>query len=347
MTPVLTEMHQWSSQRLDERDHRPVFYPFSGPDILNALSLFPHSHDYLMIALESEGVIPPTPTKLDQETRKGLRVLRDYIVGHVTRNFFITYEMGGKQKQAALGEHTYTGVTSVMLFFLVRTGHQILSARMIKITDQGKVVAASDPQGGNVTGAEITFRASAEADKAAGPVKRAIFLRANINDVKIHQERGLIALILSYGQYNTIVKAASYLMHLQVFDDIRSLILSRSLNIITDDTGVPYHFFKEDPKLWSVKLYGRYTRPNPGSKSFAKHCQPDLREAITREGEGELPFKFGYYLAKPNLIFATRRAPIVEPIFDRSGSHGISSRYRGNVECTKGKQVILRRPKRD
>ena len=290
-----------------------------------------------MLALELEGGVPPQPQKLDRETLKGLKILRDYIIGLVTRNFFITYEMRGKQKQAALGDHAYTGVGSVILFFLARTGHEIISMRAVKLNDEGAIVDKSE--GENVSGVEIYFRKRAESVPSPHPKRRVIFLRTNISDTHIQQQRGLIPLILSYGQYNTIVKAASYLMHMSIFDDIRTLILKRSLNIISDDTGIPYHFFSAVEGEWAVRLFGKYIRPNPGSKSFANRCQPDLRAAIKRSGE-PLPFKFGYYLAKPNLLFARRLTPIEDPVFDHS-AQGINTVYRGNSECTRGRQVIM------
>ena len=83
--------------------------------------------------------------------------------------------------------------------------------------------------------------------------------------------------------------------------------------MIIDDTGVPYHFFKEVPEQWHVDLYGEYVRPNPESKSFANRCQTDLKRDIIKQDLGALPFKFGYCLAKPNLIFATRLTPIAAP----------------------------------
>ena len=342
MTPVLDKMQTWVEDKLDATDHRPVFYPFSGPDILNALSLFPYSHDYLMVALENEGVIPPLPKRFDKETRSGLKILRQYIVGHVTRNFFITFEMGGKQKQAALGDHSYTGVASVMLFFLARTGHEIVSVRLIKLSKTGELVDRATDEG-NVSGVEIRFRTFSELTPSPHRTRRAIFLRTNISDIQMHTQEGLVPFILNYGQYNTIVKAASYLMHMSIFDDIRSLILSRSLYVITDDTGVPYHFFKEVPDQWRVSLYGKYTRPNPGSKSFANRCQTDLKRDMLKVGLGPLPFKFGYYISKPNLILAQRLTPIAEPIFDRSMNVGVNTIYRGDQKCYKGKQIISRR----
>jgi hypothetical protein len=40
-----------------------VFYPFSGPDILNALAFFPDGTEYIMFGLESPGRIPDPHTQ--------------------------------------------------------------------------------------------------------------------------------------------------------------------------------------------------------------------------------------------------------------------------------------------
>ena len=358
MEPVLEAMDKWSSTRIDADDHLPVFYPFSGPDILNALHLYPHSNDYLLIALENEGLIPPLPTTLDEETLKGLKILENYVSGHVLRNFFITYEMGGKTKKAALGDHTYTGVSSVILFFLVRSGYEIISIRNVSLSSEGALVEVQDKsliKESQVIGVEIKFKRNNEQLEQDAPEqealeqeaseKRVIFFKANISDTQIAQQQGLIKYILSYGQYNSIVKAASYLMYYSNFDSIRNLMLSRSHHIISDDTGIPYHFFKDKPE-WAIDLYGTYSRPNPGSKSFAKHCQPNLKSDMKAKGKGGLPFRFGYYLAKPNLLFATRQTEIIEPELDFDFYKGTATIYKGDKLCHKGKQYVFNREAR-
>ena len=352
MRPVLDRMTAWAQERIDPDDHRAVFYPFSGPDILNALHLYPQSHDYLLIALENEGAIPPLPKALDKETLKGLKTLESYVRGHVLRNFFITHEMGGKTDKAGLGSHLYTGVSSLILFFLVRSGHEIIKMRSVSLSPSGRLKGVSDPSqltAPYVSGVEILFRKLSESSEDKGNhqsspalTQRVVFLKANISDTNISQALGLIPFILSYGSFNSLVKAASYLMHYSNFDSIRNLLLSRSHHIISDDTGIPFHFFNENPNDWRLELYGSYTRPNPSSKTFAKHCQLDFKKAMKEKGLGSLPFRFGYYLKQPNLLFATRQTKIKEPHIDFDLYQGISTVYYGDKNCQKGKQHLVK-----
>ena len=51
----LAPMRAWSAQELSTANPATVFYPFSGPDIVNMYTLFPHARTYLMIALEPVG----------------------------------------------------------------------------------------------------------------------------------------------------------------------------------------------------------------------------------------------------------------------------------------------------
>lgn len=347
MVPMLKKVSAWSQEHLKPLDRRPVFYPFSGPDLLNALHLYPHSDRYLMIALESEGAIPPQPNPHDKTLWRALRTLQNYVIGHAFRNFFITQEMKGKAKVSALGTYAYTGISSVILFFLVRSGHEILSVKPVTLTASGKLIerpSSSAPTPPQVSGVEVSFKR--HASDTLAPVtheQRVIFLKANLSDTNIATELGLLSFILSLGELNSLVKAASYLMHYSNFDSIRNLLLSRSRHIVTDDSGVPYHFFTENPEEWSLALYGAYTRPNPGSKSFAKHCQPDLKVAMKAEGKGKLPFRFGYFLKQPTLISAARKVDITEPVIDFDLYQGTSTVYSGDKRCVKGKQHIIKR----
>src|ERR1035441_7736220 len=104
----------------------------------------------------------------------------------------------------------------------------------------------------------------------------------------------------------TYLKAASYMLHKPGFSMIRERILSDSLVILQDDSGIPYHFFAT--ATWRVQLYGEYVRPYG---SFRPLEQPDLRKAYLTTGEkGPKPLDFrigyGYGRVESNLLLATK-----------------------------------------
>ena len=87
----------------------------------------------------------------------------------------------------------------------------------------------------------------------------------------------------------TLIKSASYLLHVGEFRRMRDLVLDVSGLIVQDDTGIPYSILAK--RGWQVSVYGRYQVPIP---PFERHYQPELAEAYEVQSPASLPFRFGY-----------------------------------------------------
>ena len=87
----------------------------------------------------------------------------------------------------------------------------------------------------------------------------------------------------------TLIKSASYLLHVGEFRKMRDLVLAASGIIVQDDTGVPYTILAK--RGWQTSVYGRYLVPIP---PFERHYQPELAEAYFVQDPAPLAFRFGY-----------------------------------------------------
>ena len=96
------------------------------------------------------------------------------------------------------------------------------------------------------------------------------------------------------------------MVHKQEFSIIRERVLSNSVAVLQDDSGVPYRFFAAAP--WTVQLYGTYVQPYG---SFRWLQQPDLRDAYVSSGPKPLNFRIGYGYGRipSNLLLARKRNP--------------------------------------
>ena len=94
------------------------------------------------------------------------------------------------------------------------------------------------------------------------------------------------------------------MIHKPEFSIIRDRVLSQSVAVLQDDSGIPYRFYVSPD--WRVQLYGEYTRPYG---SFRWLEQPDLQKAYSTLGPKPLPFRIGYGYKKvpSNLLFAGRK----------------------------------------
>ncbi len=283
----LEKTESWRRENI-EAGHTTVFYPFSGPDILNALAFFPDAGEYIMMGLEPPGSVPEPLSIAPRKVHQGLAGVRNALRTLLLLNLFRTSEM-----QADLHEDSISNTTGIMMFFLARSGREILDIRAI-------TVPASGPGGDSagVRGVEISFR------KGVGsPVQRALYLSVDISDESLDNKPEFVAFMREKCAATTFMKSASYLLSYDNFETLRSLLLERSRRIIQDDTAIPYKYF--DEKQWEMTFYGRYRV----LEMFKGRFQADLDRAVRQRSTGPLPFACGYGFipAKSNLMIAKRR----------------------------------------
>ncbi len=303
--PNLERMRIWWTDRAPAK-YSTVFYPFSGPDIGNALAVFPDADSYLMFGLEPAGSIPDLQAMGDEAISSGLTELKASLSTILQVNYFFTKAMEKK-----LGNGSFNSVTGLLMFFLAMSDCEVTGARRIAIGKGGVLVpgtAADDSASGRsrsrVPGVEITFRGT------GGKVKTIRYFMVNVADANLAKSSpDFLPYLKSQGRFVTMIKSASYLMHKEGieepahFEQIRSLILTQSDLVVQDDSGVPLRLFARD--TWKLRFHGRYEAPTP---EFGKHLQKDLKAEMQRNSTGRLPFSYGYAFkqGESNLMTAER-----------------------------------------
>jgi hypothetical protein len=274
-----------------------VFYPFSGPDALMVTVFFPENPTYVMVGLEPAGTLPTRGNLERKNLEKYLASIRATSASELSRSFFITRQMDRQFR----GQVT-DGLFLPILELLVRTGHTVLGFRYVRLDDAGRVIER--PAGykapgkiGN-KGVEIDFRRDDDQS-----VHKLLYFSVNLSDKSLRENQPFTAFVASLKGTATLLKATSYMLHKQEFSMIRELVLSKSVAVLQDDSGIPYHFFAAAP--WTTQLYGAYVRPYG---SFRWLEQADLRKAYLSSGPKPLNFRIGYGYGKvqSNLLFARK-----------------------------------------
>lgn len=272
---------------------KTVFYPFSGPDLLNVYAYFPTADTYVLVGLEPVGVLP-TPAVLAQP---GLFRMVDAALWSVLSfSFFRTNSMATDFKSAELD-----GTLPILLLFAARTGHRVVDAQLVHLTPAGALAErAAQPGSQEVPGSRLVLLDS------TGRQQTVYYFSADISDGKLGTTPGLTRFITSLGPVATFVKSASYLMHKSYFSRIRNLVLRQSEVILQDDSGIALRFFK--PADWQLTHYGHYTKP---ISLFGRHFQADMLAAYqdSLHPPKKLPFGTGYNWRanESNLLLARRR----------------------------------------
>ncbi len=285
-TWLKTELHP----KLPEKYN--VLYPFSGPDILNALEVYPDAENYLLFGLENIGNLPAK----DTIPTTYLLSLRDALEKTFRLNYFITANMSEKLREK--------GVTPLLLIFLARLNYDIVAAERIVLQKNGttEIYAPENEAHKNlIKGVHVRFM-HPEKKK----LQNVYFFKGNIADNGMPKNSEIITFLDNFPEKYALLKSASYLLHGAAFNNIRNYLLNKTSLIMQDDTGIPYRFFLTNS--WNVNLYGNYVKPVATFNKLGNYYQTDLQTAYETEQPGRLPFSFGYHGGAANTsVFVARK----------------------------------------
>jgi hypothetical protein len=269
----------WREKHIRDDVSYRVFYPFSGPDILNALFFFPEGEDFTMIGLESFGEVPDPRAMSQEKVTANLNGLATALRTLLDLNFFRTSEMQGDVKAEA-----FSSITGIMMVFLARYQYELLDVHRVYVNREGNLVdTESKGAGGDIAGVEIIFRKG----KGAA-IKRARFFKIDVSDNALKKTPHFVVYLKKQSGVTTFMKSASYLLSWDNFTTMRGIVLGASDYIVQDDSGCPIKHFSD--REWKLTFHGTYTL----LQMFANQLQPDLQKAMKEKSTGPLPFAFGY-----------------------------------------------------
>ena len=254
------------------RSGATMYYMFSGPDFLYANTFFPNARTYILAGLEPVGQVPDL-TRLPPEALRGeLSALRGSMSTALSFHYFITKDMRAELTRGQLG-----GRLRILYVFLARMGNTVLDTQPV-----------SSP----APGVKITF------SRGGGGTQTLYYFKTDLSG----GNSGFLKWCAAQGPGNSLLKAASYLMHTEGFSGVKNFLLNNSRVIVQDDSGIPLRGFT---KGWTVNNYGRYVQHNA---MFGKYYQQDLAAVFEKNPPPPLGFAFGYHWQKDRgiLMLGTR-----------------------------------------
>jgi hypothetical protein len=299
----LSTMRDWSKSDLADmnKTETNIFYPFSGPDILNAYTFFPHAQQFVMVGLEPVGTLPDVGSKRYLDSLGTyFHSINTSLYSILNFSFFRTRAMKVDLNKA----NELNGTIHLLLLFLARTGNTVAGITPVSIHADGSIAryetfGAMKKDSLKSKGVEIRY---VDADSV---IKKVYFFSTNIGNDGMKANPGFTAFVKGMNHYNTYLKSASCLMHEPFFSSIRNLILDGSGNVLEDDSGIPLKFFTEKGG-WEFTYYGVYTG---AYMIFHHNYQKDLFDAY-KAGKNvkPLPFGIGYKFRKgeSNLMLAKK-----------------------------------------
>ncbi|GIV22581.1 MAG: hypothetical protein N3A68_04020 [Bacteroidia bacterium] len=290
----LQPYHEWKGS---------VFYPFSGADWPTIFYVYPQGSRYVFFGLEQEGDPHVLRLLAPEEIARGLQGTYSTLEDLLRLSFFKTKDM-----QVKLAHGKVRGLLPVFLALFGRTGHLVYSVEHIVLREGGKVDTLS---GGKSKPAQSAWDNPITGLRFVvglpdGPTQEVIYLSLNAANAGLEKQIGSRDFLGTLRPCVTLIKSASYLLFGADFSEMRRLILTQSVAILEEDSGIPYKYF--DSTAWRVQLFGVYHQP---ILLFRSKYQQDLWQAYRTYPVKRLPFTIGYHTVpgQSNLIWAVRRDP--------------------------------------
>lgn len=292
----LAAMQKWRAAELPKPCPvgNTLFYPFSGPDFLNAWTLFPECDTFVLFGLEPVGELPDPVALTPQALGKLLANVREAMINLFARNYFVTSRM-----QQQLRTERLRGVVPVLTMSMVLAGAEVVAIGPAPFPHMAG-------RKHDLDGVTIDFRIP-----GSQRLRRLIFYSLDASDKGLADYPAFLDYLRGMGPTTTLIKSASYLLHITEFRKMRNTILDMSTFLVQDDTGLPYAQLRKGG--WDVRPYGTYVVPIP---PFEGHYQKDLAALFESSKAQPLPFRFGYHLNlndQRSLLLVARRAPGAPP----------------------------------
>jgi hypothetical protein len=307
----LAPMREWAARELPANEGAPahVLYPFSGPDLVNPLTILPDRRSYTLLSLEPVGEIPDV-TRLDEASLDAfLAGMQQALSSALRWDFFQTREL-----RRDLDAPGLRGVLPLLLFFAARDGQQVLDVRHLSVADDGTlgetpVAAGVAAPGTGVPGVALLLRRPGSAQP-----HEVRYFAVDLGGESMRRRQAFFSRVARDAPFTTYLKAASYLMFKPKYAAIERFVLDHSREVLQDDSGIPLAHLER--RGWQVDLYGSYDHPIP---LFAHRYQEDLARAYrARQPVPALPFAAGYKTHPSRSTLMRARRPEPEPTAPRA-----------------------------
>lgn len=299
----LNKIKAWREKEIKISDtlSHTVFYPFSGPDFLTVSLFFPQADTFILLGLEPIGNLPDFSKMSAPKQQEYLMLFANALSDIFNKSYFITKKMLNDFQNNKLN-----GLLPVLCFFIKKLNYNIIDIQYLYKDKAQKIIEMK--YASQTTQKPFGIKITSVKDSCT---KTIYYFRYNVMDKFFNDSTAFYQYLSQYHHYITYIKSASYLLHNPFMTNMRKIILSNSVAILQDDTGIPYKYLN-DSNLWTLRLYGEYDKP---VKDFGKMgYQPDLARKMKQDSAfiPKLPFHLGYHWGtkKDILLFAIKKHKI-------------------------------------
>ena len=289
-TRFQSRMLGWSAKALSDVKAKTAFYPFSGPDVVTLMSLYPNADHYLMVADQT-----PDYAQVDTPVPAAGRVAGtafecQMLAGFAQRGYYLTNDLigknGPKPRFLTLLHHN-----------IAFAGATIESQQVLHLSADGALSVRQAGQPGH--GVRFALR------NRDGRAVMLDYLRIDLSNPGIEKTPGALQVMSHYAAEAVLLKSASHLLQKPYFSTLADVLVRQARWITQDETGLDIGPLSGQ---FELSLYGKFVAAHPlwaaneSSRRLAQYY-------ATRTRNDDLPFYLGYEKVGGSILMVGRRKP--------------------------------------
>jgi hypothetical protein len=277
----VSKMTQWSESHLSGAQYSTAFYPFSGPDVVTVMSLYPKANYYVLVADQvPEYAYVTHPEKLDSTSSAfECKMLNNFS----RRGYYLTNDLIGKNGPKPR-------FIKLLIYNLAFAGAKVHAIKHLTINPDGLILITK--------GGEEPHGVRFLVDTKDGRSVTVDYISANISDSGLETRPNFVKAFERKSSQVVLIKSASHLLQNSYFSTMKQVLIQHAQWITQDETGLDIIPYSEN---YDLQLFGKFIKPNT---LWAKSPSAQRLAAYYQEhpSKQELPFLLGYEKAGGSIL---------------------------------------------
>lgn len=283
------KMQDWSQKNLSKASYQTAFYPFSGPDVVTVMSLYPKATSYVMVADQvPEYTYIDNPEKMNSQSQA---FECSMLFNFSRRGYYLTNDLNGKNGPKPR-------FIKLLIYNIAFSGSKIEDIKALHIDHDGNIAikeANQDAQGVRFSlltkdGRKVTLD----------------YLRADLSNAGFDAHPELEKTFSRKSSQVVLIKSASHLLQYPKFSRMSDVLLANAKWVTQDETGLDVEPFANQ---FNLELYGKFLAAHPlWAKNESGHRLAKYFSA--HPSKEELPFILGYEKIGGSILMVGERKEV-------------------------------------
>ncbi len=281
-----SKMLDWSEKNLSKAEYQTAFYPFSGPDVVTVMSLYPKANYYVMVADQ----VPEYDSidRAEKLSQKSQQFECQMLTNFSRRGYYRTHDLNGK-------DGPKPRFIKLLVYNIAFTGAKIKSVETLTVNPDGLILVKKPEE----TARGVRFQLETKDNRTV----TLDYLSADLSNGGFEKSPQMTTAFSRKGSQVVLLKSASHLLQNPKFTSMADILVKNAKWVVQDETGLDI-----DPlsKTFDLELYGKFLAAHPlWSKSeSASRLAKYFSSHTSKE---DLPFYLGYEKQGGSILMVGKR----------------------------------------